>query len=175
MILRGAKELVQHNWSVDMGVSKSSGTPKSSILVGFSIINHPFWGTPIFGNIHIHVFLFVLKLPDFGFSRIRKANLFAKNVPKEQLLLGKEARLVATVVGLIFLTNHQGFVDSPFFKGSSRFWWSISRVEVIKVIIRSYSGRAAHGPREGQSSDEMLLQWAPMICNDGTKGQGLQV
>ena len=27
--------------------------PKSSILVGFSIINHPFWGIPIFGNTHI--------------------------------------------------------------------------------------------------------------------------
>ena len=27
--------------------------PKSSILVGVSIINHPFWGTPIFGNTHI--------------------------------------------------------------------------------------------------------------------------
>ncbi len=27
--------------------------PESSILIGFSIINHPFWGTPIFGNIHI--------------------------------------------------------------------------------------------------------------------------
>ena len=26
--------------------------PKSSILIGFSITNHPFWGTPIFGNIH---------------------------------------------------------------------------------------------------------------------------
>ena len=25
-------------------------TPKSSILIGFSIINRPFWGTPIFGN-----------------------------------------------------------------------------------------------------------------------------
>ncbi len=24
------------------------------MLVGFSIINHPFWGTPIFGNIHIY-------------------------------------------------------------------------------------------------------------------------
>ena len=24
--------------------------PKSSISIGFSIINHPFWGTPIFGN-----------------------------------------------------------------------------------------------------------------------------
>ena len=39
-----------------MGVSKNSGTPKSSILTGFSIINHPFWGTPIFGNTHIDTF-----------------------------------------------------------------------------------------------------------------------
>ena len=31
-----------------LDVSKNSGTPKSSILIGFSIINHPFWGTPIF-------------------------------------------------------------------------------------------------------------------------------
>ena len=36
-----------------MDVSEDSGTPKSSILIGFSIINHPFWGTAIFGNIHI--------------------------------------------------------------------------------------------------------------------------
>ena len=28
----------------NLGVSKNSGTPKSSILIGFSIINHPFWG-----------------------------------------------------------------------------------------------------------------------------------
>ena len=36
-----------------MDVSKNSGTPKSSILIGFSIINHPFWGTPIFGTTYI--------------------------------------------------------------------------------------------------------------------------
>ena len=36
-----------------MGVSKTNGIPKSSILIGFSVINHPFWGTPIFGNTHI--------------------------------------------------------------------------------------------------------------------------
>ena len=36
-----------------MGVSKNSGTSKSSILIGFSIINHPFWGTTIFGNSHM--------------------------------------------------------------------------------------------------------------------------
>ena len=37
----------------DVGVSENNGTPKSSILIGFSIINHPFWGTTIFGNIHV--------------------------------------------------------------------------------------------------------------------------
>ena len=31
-----------------MGVSKNRGNPKSTILIGFSIINHPFWGTPNF-------------------------------------------------------------------------------------------------------------------------------
>ena len=31
-------------------VSENRCTPKSSILIGFSIINHPFWGTTIFGN-----------------------------------------------------------------------------------------------------------------------------
>ena len=36
-----------------MDVSKNNGIPKSSILIGFSIINHPFWGTPIFGNTHV--------------------------------------------------------------------------------------------------------------------------
>ncbi len=41
----------QENLGVDY-----NGTPKSSILIGFSIINHPFWGpTPIFGNIHIMI------------------------------------------------------------------------------------------------------------------------
>ena len=38
-----------------MDVSENSGIPKSSILIGFSIINHPFWGTPIFGNTHIRI------------------------------------------------------------------------------------------------------------------------
>ena len=36
-----------------MDVSENGGTPKASILIGFSIINHPFWGTSIFGNIHM--------------------------------------------------------------------------------------------------------------------------
>ena len=49
--------LHSRDWRWDMGVSKNSGTPKWSILIGFSIINHPFWGTPIFGNTHMDQFL----------------------------------------------------------------------------------------------------------------------
>ena len=42
-------ELIQV-WEIYMDVSENSATPKSSILIGFSIINYPFWGTPIFGR-----------------------------------------------------------------------------------------------------------------------------
>ena len=35
----------------------NGGYPKSSILIGFSIINHPFW-VPISGNTHVSVFKF---------------------------------------------------------------------------------------------------------------------
>ena len=38
-----------------MGVSKNNGTPKSSILIGVSIINHPFWGFSYFWK-HPYVF-----------------------------------------------------------------------------------------------------------------------
>ena len=34
-------------------VSWNRGTPKSFILVGFSLINQPFWGIPICGNPHL--------------------------------------------------------------------------------------------------------------------------
>ena len=46
-----------------MGVSKNRGTPESSISKGFSTINHPFWGTPIFGNTQMNV---AEKLSGFG-------------------------------------------------------------------------------------------------------------
>ena len=47
---------VANSWDsiyFNMSVSKNGGTPKSSILIGISTINHPFWDTPIFGNTHI--------------------------------------------------------------------------------------------------------------------------
>ena len=59
----------------DMGVSKNSGTPKSSVVVGFSIINHPFWGTPIFGNTHINT------------PHICGTGIFTKHVPYNMVKL----------------------------------------------------------------------------------------
>ena len=40
-----------------MGISLNGGTPKSSILIGCSIINHPFRCTPIFGNTYIYIYI----------------------------------------------------------------------------------------------------------------------
>ena len=34
------------------------GIPKSSILIGFSIRNHPFWGPPILGNLHKYIYIY---------------------------------------------------------------------------------------------------------------------
>ena len=55
--VRGARDaprwkvLETLGWLGYMGVSENRCfPPKSSILIGFSIIHHPFWGTPTFGN-----------------------------------------------------------------------------------------------------------------------------
>ena len=42
-----------HEKYMTYGCFQNRDTPKSSIYLGFSIINHPFWGTTIFGNTHI--------------------------------------------------------------------------------------------------------------------------
>ena len=45
-----------------MDVSENRGTPKSSILIVFSIINHPFWGNPI---LETPIYITSVELPDF--------------------------------------------------------------------------------------------------------------
>ena len=53
--VRGCRTGKVSSWVhlLNLGVSENRGTPKSSILIGISIINHPCWGTPIFGNTHL--------------------------------------------------------------------------------------------------------------------------
>ena len=62
---RGQKHKLAPNITPNqhMGVSKNRGKiPKSSILIGFSIINHPFWGTIIFWK-HPHMKTKSMQLP----------------------------------------------------------------------------------------------------------------
>ena len=63
---------------IEMGVSENSGTPKSSLfLIGFSIINHPFWGfSPYFWKhtyMHFDVMMLLLSL------YLRKRSLFVQS------------------------------------------------------------------------------------------------
>ena len=61
-----------------MGISKNSGfTPKSSILIGFSSINHPFGGTFIFGNTHISSYQLALG-SDLGAGGVPKKSLYSR-------------------------------------------------------------------------------------------------
>ncbi len=67
----------QKFWEFYLGVSKNNGTPKSSLLIGFSLINHPFCGTPIFGNTHLNIFVGFLvsseKCPVFVAKKITES------------------------------------------------------------------------------------------------------
>ena len=74
-----------NGWISHLGVSKNRGTPKSSILIGFSIINHPFWGTPIFGNTHLtkrntHNINFVLLFKDIYIYSMNPGVLLRKKI-----------------------------------------------------------------------------------------------
>ena len=82
---------------LDMDVSQNSGTPKSSILIGFSIINHPFWGIHIFGNTHIWSCSFCylqyaiykkIFSPNYRMSIIINESLFPPPFGREPVILG---------------------------------------------------------------------------------------
>ena len=100
-----------------MGVSKNRGTPKSSILIGFSIINHPFWGIPIFGNTHMKL------IPRFG-----PASNQQNRKPQEMKLKElKNGRLAASfyAADCVLGGNFRGVLFCFVF-----FFWWVVRVEL---------------------------------------------
>ena len=67
---------------IDIDVSENRGTPKSSILIGFSIINHPFWGTPMFFSKHPYRYIDPLH---FHFQKIINTQVATDSFPLEGL------------------------------------------------------------------------------------------
>ena len=65
-----------------MDVSKNRGTLKSSTLIGFCIINHPFWGTTIFGNTHMDGWIPTLQPVGMDFTTLVMARSMKKDLPE---------------------------------------------------------------------------------------------
>ena len=83
-----------------MDVSENRGTPQ----IGFSIINHPFWGTPIFRNPHIDRWGY----PTISQYELDGRNLDERSSEKAMELDGSE------------LHEAQGYRVPFFFKGAKR-------------------------------------------------------
>ena len=94
-----------------MGVSKKRGTPKSSILVGFSIINHPFWVTRIFGNTHLYIYIcFYLQYNLYIYASFQlDLCSISRKVDYSQLCFDKLAYYEYNNSGQIIATSHDRF------------------------------------------------------------------
>ena len=56
-LMKPKYELIIQRLSVNIWMfPKIVVPPNHPILIGISIINHPFWGTTIFGNIHMFIY-----------------------------------------------------------------------------------------------------------------------
>ena len=108
-----------------MDVSKNRGTPKSSILIGFSIINHPFWGTPIFGNTYMKIYpsqSLTSASPENGgawwFVGFHVTSRFGVLWDFFLRRMKKTAHKLATNQVLLFVCSSHGQNWEPYFVGS---------------------------------------------------------
>ena len=114
-----------------MGVSKNSGGPKSSILIGFSIINHPFWGYPYFWkhpNAHKisgHVPFFHVVSFKSSLGKIHKTNTYT-NHPICHPNTGKVTQQ---------RQHHQSYHDCTRRVLSGNLWMSVFFGEVVETML----------------------------------------
>ena len=109
-----------------MDVSENRGTPKSCILMGFSIINHPFWGTPIFGNTHMVPFQATL----VNFSGVFYQTFSEAFFDSADWSLAKESSLALNT----FSNGHQKIRDTNFeIRKKHLFFCFIKQSEVFLV------------------------------------------
>ena len=76
--------------------------PKSSIVIGFSIINHPFWETPIFGNTHMtRSFLLETQPAILRFSRQIDGSSLSHPAPVFSLLVSALIAIISSVLYIL--------------------------------------------------------------------------
>jgi len=144
-----------------MDVSENSGTPNHPFLTGFSIINHPFWGTPIFGNTH------TLEAPQ---KRDRKVSCFSAVfhhlVPtnhqnswnKRKRHTCKPPSLIIMLLRLVHTqsnTNAKPYT-SQFLKGA----WLLRKTQTTRVAKKSnFRVEKFTPPSLHQRDDEKATIW----------------
>ena len=113
---------------VNMDVSENSGTPKSSILIGFSIINHPFWGTPIFeATYQPPKQLVEFQSPDFsGFFQI-----WASSLMEIMQDFGEKFPSWHGAQWKIGWSKSRGIFSPPLKRGPSTCWFWIRHVMIF--------------------------------------------
>ena len=139
--------------NLQMDVSKNRGTPKSSILIGFSVKDHPFWGTPIFGSSTKTSWIpFRIRLWDFP----QRISLGIPTGLGFQTLLQHGYPLSAR---LRFL-NHQG-VSTCFFLGIPG-WNTVKNPEKISPLdfpVGKSAIRFRQKPRDIKTLVGWLVGW----------------
>ena len=120
-----------------MGVSKNNGTP---ILIGFSIINHPFWGTPISPY-------WPVPLEGSGKRRVKFVEALDKGTwpTRNQWVCMVFISYSEVMIGRWFPEN--SMPDGCKCKNSSRFFppASLSVVRVHRTLHRGVAHRPPHG------------------------------
>ena len=106
--------------------------PNHPILISFSIIHHPFWGTTIFSkhpSIHFHLQL--LSLRDFLASqispRLNPRSMIArscfKSPPKRKLSNGKKTWLLPLVIGFFKISYYRNPYQTASILESNQFFF----------------------------------------------------
>ena len=113
--------------------------PKNSVFsLQIIIINHPFWGTPIFGNTHV-------KTPFFGF-------FWEGNLPQNSLAL----RIIGpSYRGVGFWDLQTNSFEIPWFLGWHIFLWWGFLVSVLEVP----TGHPFFFPRHPTATDTEVQIW----------------
>ena len=147
-----------------MDVSENNGTPKSCILIGCSIINHPFWGTPIFGNTQIDMFFHIqprwLQMTDESlvFDVSKSDMWYVRNM---FLYIHEHNMCIYSTVWYIH-TYINMYVTYAWYLSSSQYWFP-QQICVISILHRPYPyiklGLASktQGPSQGSQCIQCLL------------------
>ena len=153
--------VVRRHWIIHLGVSKNRGTPKSSILIRFSVINNPWGKTPLFlvqhpfwGNQTIQIYgnswgISLITILIHGSSRafgkvgasFRPGTVRPRRLPSLQLNTSTDLRKACQVIRIEELARILGF----------------------EMSMDLFGDDMLNAKNAARGQDHQLLSWSPML------------